>query len=125
LRDRFVVMVGSAHGSNSFRVGSKNPAVTHSPLAAAPRGVKVYADIPEFRLQAGGIAPYYGDTVLIYDTVERKYSRAGVVPYGLITSHCANNQVKFPVHFAVEKASILVASLSLSLSLCVCVHIRN
>ena len=35
-----------AHGKNSFRVGSTNPIVTRSPLASAPRGVTVYADIP-------------------------------------------------------------------------------
>jgi len=51
----------------------------------------VYADVPEFRLQAGGIAPYYGDIVLVYDTEEKKYSRVGVAPYGLITSHCVSN----------------------------------
>ena len=39
-----------------------------------------------------GIATYYGDDVLVYDTVEQKYSRAGVLPYGLVTSHCGTNQ---------------------------------
>jgi hypothetical protein len=32
-----------------------------------------------------------GDAVLVYDTLERKYSRAGVLPYGLVTSHCGAN----------------------------------
>ena len=39
----------------------------------------VYADVPEFRLQAGGIAAYYGDLVLVYDTETSKYSRAGAI----------------------------------------------
>ena len=43
------------------------------------------------KLQEQGIAPYYGDRVLVYDTLEQKYSRAGVLPYGLVTSHCAWN----------------------------------
>ena len=38
-----------------------------------------------------GIAAYYGDAVLVYDTWTGKYSRAGVLPYGLVTSHCAYN----------------------------------
>jgi hypothetical protein len=91
LEDRYIVQLGSAHGKNSFRVGSDNPAVTKSPLATAPRGVTVYADVPEFRLQQLGIATYYGDAVLAYDTVTSKYSRVGVLPLGLITSHCVTN----------------------------------
>ena len=42
-------------------------------------------------MQEMGVATYYGDEVLIFDTVERKYSRAGVLPYGLVTSHCGTN----------------------------------
>ena len=47
--------------------------------------------MPEVKLQEEGIAAYYGDTVLIFDTLTNKYSRAGVLPYGLVTSHCAYN----------------------------------
>ena len=43
------------------------------------------------RLSQQGIASYYGDTVLIFDALTRKYSRAGVLPYGLVTSHCGTN----------------------------------
>eukprot|EP01047_Picozoa_sp_COSAG01_P061965 COSAG01_NODE_7808_length_3047_cov_3.984396_5_plen_79_part_00 len=32
-----------------------------------------------------------GDTVLVYDTLKDKFSRAGVLPYGLVTSHCGAN----------------------------------
>ena len=72
------------------------------------------ADVPEFRLQAGGIAAYYGDSVLIYDTQTRRYSRAGVMPYGLITSHCVNNVTHIicalgePRHGKQDCLSILV-----------------
>ena len=38
-----------------------------------------------------GILTYYGDDVLAFDTVERKWSRVGKIPYGCITSHCGSN----------------------------------
>ena len=47
--------------------------------------------MPEFALQQHGIAAYYGDQVIVFDTQTRRYSRVGVVPYGLITSHCVAN----------------------------------
>ena len=93
LRSRYIVQVGSAHGYNSFRVGSTSPVETN---ASAPwRDLKATGPgspvIPEVALQEHGVAAFYGDVVLVYDTVSRRYSRVGVAPYGLVTSHCVAN----------------------------------
>ena len=95
LRSRYIVQVGSAHGYNSFRAGSTSPTVTTDGRAAWRQdratgpGSPV---IPEMALQEHGIAPYYGDVVLVFDTATGRYSRVGVAPYGLVTSHCGANE---------------------------------
>ena len=93
LRGRYVVQLGSSHGANSFRVGSSDPAYRSLSRFCGNQSDMACAGglIPEVKLQRAGVAAYYGDTVLVYDTVERKYSRAGVLPYGLVTSHCGQN----------------------------------
>lgn len=91
LRDRYVVQLGSAHGDNSFRVGSRDPAVRNISGNRIGKGNQSGFLPPEVRLQEAGVVGYYGDTVLIYDTVTQKYSRSGVLPYGLVTSHCGCN----------------------------------
>ena len=71
LRDRYIVMLGSTHGANSFRVGIDEPgeAVAHG----GPVGGN-----PDMRLPpSSGIVTYYGDTVTGFDTVTGKYSRIG------------------------------------------------
>eukprot|EP01052_Picozoa_sp_SAG31_P003298 SAG31_NODE_125_length_23649_cov_7.156202_16_plen_125_part_00 len=47
--------------------------------------------IPDMSIQRAGIASYYGDTVLVFDTLTKRYSRVGVAPYGLVTGHCVAN----------------------------------
>ena len=88
LRDRYIVMLGSTHGANSFRVGVDEPgdAVAHG----GPIGGN-----PDMRLPpSSGIVTYYGDTVTGFDTVTGKYSRIGKLvcartASGFSSSHCA------------------------------------
>ena len=89
------MQVGSAHGYNSFRVGSTSPTVTNRSAPwrqdrVTSAGSPVIPD-PEFALQAHGIAAFYGDVVLVFDTVTGRYSRIGVAPYWLVTSQCGAN----------------------------------
>ena len=72
LRSRYIVQIGSAHGYNSFRVGSTLPTVTNAsaPWRRDTVGGAGTPVIPEFALQEHGIAPYYGDAVLVFDTVD-------------------------------------------------------
>ena len=91
LENRYIVQLGSSHGENSFRVGSNDPAVRSLRGLCGNKTLRECNLVPEVKLQQEGIAPYYGDTVLVYDTLDRKYSRAGVLPYGLVTSHCGTN----------------------------------
>ena len=94
LRSRYIVQLGSAHGYNSFRVGSRSKVATDPPAGMGWRHdvqPPNNSTMPEFALQQHGIAAYYGDQVLVFDTQTRRYSRVGVVPYGLITSHCVAN----------------------------------
>ena len=75
VQDRYVLLLGSTHGKNSFRVG-----VDRGP---GPPDMSLARD--------SGIVTYYGDSVLCYDTATGKYSRVGVMPYGVITAHWGSN----------------------------------
>jgi N-acetylneuraminic acid mutarotase len=66
--------LGSTHGRDSYRVGQD--------LSTAGQG--------DFSMR-GGILTYYNDFVLAFDTIDQKWSRIGVLPYGCITSHCGTN----------------------------------
>lgn len=82
LRDRYILLLGSTHGKNSFRVGMNEGADSSAPgRSVGPPGMRL----------GGGIVTYYGDDVLCYDTKLGVYSRIGTLLYGVITGHWGTN----------------------------------
>lgn len=73
VRDRYVLLLGSTHGKNSFRVE-----VDRGP---GPPDMSLARD--------SGIVTYYGDSMLCYDTATGKYSRVACL--GVITAHWGSN----------------------------------
>ena len=91
LQERYIVLLGSEQRT-TFRVGNTSKGVLPTALGEPPASaLSRWAAPPHQWRWAADYWSGYGDQVLCYDTHTSKWSRIGVMPYGLGTLQSVTN----------------------------------